>query len=134
MVEQDNVKVVQAAYAAFGRGDIPGVAKTLADGVEWNIPGAASVPVAGTIRGREQVAQWFGKLAEHQTPQQFEPREFIAQGDRVAVVGHYRWLVKRSGRTFEADWVHMFKLRDGAVVHFQEFSDTAARAEAYGAG
>ena len=132
MVEQDNVKIVQDAYAAFGRGDIPAVVKAFADQVEWHIPGAANVPVAGTIHGRQKVTDWFRQLGEHQTPRQFEPREFIAQGDKVAVLGHYQWLIKRTGRTFESDWVHVFTFRDRAVVRFQEFADTAASSQAYG--
>jgi ketosteroid isomerase-like protein len=131
MAEQDNVKIVQEAYAAFGRGDISSVVDACADAVEWIVPGAAGVPVAGKRRGREQVAEFFRTLGENQTAQQFEPREFIAQGDKVAVLGHYRWRIKPTGRTFESDWVHVFTVRDRRVVHFQEYSDTAAEAEAY---
>jgi ketosteroid isomerase-like protein len=134
MAEQDNVQVVKDAYAAFGRGDIPAVVNACAPEVEWIIPGGPGIPVAGTFHGREGVAKFFHALGENQTARQFEPREFIAQGDKVVVLGHYQWLIERTGKPYECDWVHVFTIRDGGVVRFQEYSDTATEAEAYRGG
>jgi hypothetical protein len=134
MAEQDNVQVVKDAYAAFARGDIPAVVNACAPEVEWIIPGGSGIPVAGTFRSRKGVADFFRALGENQTARQFEPREFIAQGDKVVVLGHYRWTVKPTGKPYESDWVHVFAIRNGSVVRFQEYSDTAAEAEAYRGG
>jgi ketosteroid isomerase-like protein len=134
MAEQDNVQVVKDAYAAFGRGDIPAVVNACAPEVEWTIPGGAGIPVAGTFHGRKGVAEFFQALGENQTARQFEPREFIAQGDKVAVLGHYQWLIERTGKRYESDWVHVFTIRERSVMRFQEYSDTAAEAEAYRGG
>ena len=131
MSERDNVEIVKNAYAAFGRGDVGAVVNACAEDVVWIIPGAAHVPVAGTFRGRKGVGDFFRTMGENQTPQQFEPREFVAQGDKVVALGHYSWKMNRTGKTYEGDWAHVFTFRDGQVVRFQEFADTAAEAEAY---
>ena len=52
-----NVDVVQQAYEAFGRGDIPGVLELLTDDVEWTMQGPSMIPFAGTFRGREGIAE-----------------------------------------------------------------------------
>jgi len=132
MNEQQNVKLVQEAYAAFKRGDIASVLNAMADDVSWFLPGPKDVvPFVGQRRGRQQVAEFFSKMAELQDVEQFEPREFIAQGDIVVALGHYRWRVKATSRSFESDWAHAFTIRNGKVVNFHEYYDTNAGVEAY---
>ena len=73
----------------------------------------------------------FEKFGEMQEAEEFEPREFIAQGDKVVALGHYRWRIKATGRSYESDWVHVFGISDGKVLDFQEYLDTSAWAAAY---
>src|SRR5947209_7156499 len=82
MSEQDNVRVVQRMFAAFGRGDVPGVLDTLTEDIEWHLAGPTEVTYAGTRRGRDAVAQFFKVLGESAEFERFEPREYIAQGDK----------------------------------------------------
>lgn len=127
MQEAENTRVVREAYAAFGRADIQGVLDTLHDDVLWKpITGAGPhVPTAGERRGKSSVAEFFRILAESTTFEQFEPREFVAQNDKVVALGHYRARTKGGGQ-FESDWTMVFTLRGGKIVQFQEFTDSAA--------
>jgi hypothetical protein len=70
-------------------------------------------------------------LAETVAFERFEPREFIAQRDRVAVLGHYKGTALSTGRSVESDWVMVFTRRDGKVVQFREYADSAAINAAY---
>ena len=132
MHESDNTRVVKEAYAAFGRGDIQGVLTTLHDEVVWKpIEGAGpQVPTSGERRGKAAVAEFFRILSETTTFEQFEPREFIAQHDKVVALGHYRAMTNVGGR-FESDWSMIFTFRDGRIVQFQEFTNVAAINEAF---
>ncbi len=130
MRERDNVKRVQQIYADFGQGNIPGILAALADDVEWKEPPAGPPPFAGTYRGREQVGELFGQLAEAAEPEQFEPREFIAQGDTVVALGYYRFRARATGRTWETDWAMVWRFREGKVARFRIFKDSAAEAAA----
>jgi uncharacterized protein len=124
--EQDNTQLVQRAYAAFGQGDIPAVLALMADDVEWSEPGSADVlPWGGPRRGRQQAAAFFQELDRALTFEAFEPREFIAQGETVVVVGYERTVVKSSGHRVENDWVMVFTIRDGKIARFREYYDTA---------
>ncbi len=133
MSDQTNVDVVQQAYAAFGRGDIPTLLSFLTDDVEWSQPGPSVVPFAGTRRGHEGVAEFFSLVGETLEFEQFEPREFVAQGDTVVVLGYERSLVKPTGHTIEQEWVHVYTLRDGKIAKGRLFEDTAAQIVAFGA-
>jgi uncharacterized protein len=131
MNEQQNIKVVQNAYAAFGRGDIPALLDNLDENVEWLLPGEGTIPQAGAYRGRDGVARFFQTLEQTTEFSAFEPREFVAQGDRVIALGSYRGKAKATGRSFEANWAMAFSLRDGKIFKFQEYTDTGAIAPAY---
>ena len=132
MAEQENVQTVQGLYAAFQQGDFPAFLNKLADEVEWFVPGPQpTLPWAGLRKGREQVAQFFTEYAQTAEVQQFEPREFIAQGERVIVLGYRRDRVKATGRSFESEWAQLFSLRAGKVVRFRGYIDTAAMVAAF---
>ena len=132
MQETQNTKVVQDAYAAFGRGDIAAVIASLADDIVWNgVYGAGShVPTSGERRGKAAVAEFFGQVAANVSFSKFEPKEFVATGDKVVALGHYT-ATTPTNRTFDSDFAMVFTLRDGKVTHFQEFSDSAAINAAY---
>src|ERR671926_1076253 len=98
MNERTKVGVVQQGYEAFGRGDIPAVLDLLTDDVEWTLQGPSVLPFAGTRRGREGVAEFFSLLGENLEFQEFEAREFVAQGDTVVVLGFERSVVNPTGR------------------------------------
>jgi uncharacterized protein len=53
----------------------------------------------------EQVAQLFEKFGEMQEAEEFEPREFITQGDKVVALGHYRWRIRATGRSYESGYM-----------------------------
>ena len=128
MSEQQNVEIVRQAYAAFGRGDIESILQLLDDRIEWDaVMGAAPhVPMAGTRHGKQAVAEFFRTLADNVTFTEFEPREFIAQGDTVVVLGRYEGRAKPTGRTFGADWAMVDTVRNGKITRFREYVSTSA--------
>ena len=125
MNEQDNLRIVQEGYADFARGDVQTLLGKFAEDIEWVIPGSKANPLTGTYKGRNRVAEFFKLLADLTEISTFEPREFIAQGDKVVALGRETGRVKSTGRAFQSDWAMAFTLRNGKVVKFQEYADTA---------
>src|SRR5262249_55210716 len=121
-------------YACYGQGDIPGALILLADEVEWHVAGPSEIlPWAGRRFGREEVARFLTILPEFLDIQQFEPKEFIAQGDKVVVLGRQLARVKANNRACETDWAMVFTLRNGKISRLREFNDSAAWVAAYAA-
>jgi ketosteroid isomerase-like protein len=54
-------------------------------------------------------------------------REFIEAGEHVTVLGWAKVLALDTGMPFESEWVHVFTVRDGKVVRWRGFANTAAR-------
>jgi uncharacterized protein len=103
---QENVQIAKDTFAAIGRGDMQGLLALFAEGIEWIIPG--EWPLAGTHRGHAGVADLFQKAFEMVEISLLEPREFVALGDQVLVVGFSSGRVKATNRTFEDHWVFAF--------------------------
>jgi uncharacterized protein len=130
MVIQENVQIVKDAYAAFGRGDIQGLLALFAEDIEWITPGEG-LPLSGTYRGLAEVAGFFQKISEMVEISFLEPREFVAEGDRVLVVGFDRGKVKATNGTFEGHWVMAFTVRNAKVTNVREYIDTLALARGF---
>ena len=122
MSEQENLQIVQEGYAAFGRGDIAALLETYADNIDWAMPGPPDlIPYAGQRRGREQVAQFYSTFPATEEVEQMDLQDFISQGDKVLVFGHYRGRVKSTGRSYTKDFIHVVTMRDGKVTKFREY-------------
>jgi len=124
------VAVVQEAYQAFGRGDIPGLLTRVADQVDWRFHGTKGLPYTGVFKTKADVARWFAAIAEVDDVQGFEPREFIDGGTHVTVLGWERTGARPGGKIFETEWAHVFTVRDGKIVRFWGMYDTQASAAA----
>jgi ketosteroid isomerase-like protein len=83
-------------FASIGRGDREGLLALVAEDIEWIIPGK-DWPLAGTRHGHAGLADLVKTQSETIETSLMEPREFVAQGDRVLVVGFARGKIKATG-------------------------------------
>jgi ketosteroid isomerase-like protein len=130
-MSEKNTAIAQQAYENFKTGNIQALLDQLSDNVTWNLPEVEGVPLSGKRTGRDSVKEFFATVARDQEVIEFEPREFVAEGDKVVSLGHYKWRVKGTGREFASNFAHVFTIRDGKVTGFREFFDSAAVAAAY---
>ena len=123
MSTQENV------FAAMGSCDKQDLLALVAEDIEWIIPGE-DWPLAGTHRGRAELAAVLQKASEEVETTYPKPPEFLAQGDRVMVVGVATGKIKATNRPFRDDWVFDITVRDGKVTNIREYIDTQALARA----
>lgn len=130
MEEQQNTQLVKDAYAAYGRGDVAGVLSCMSPQIDWELASVPGLSFTGKRKGSEQVAEYFRLADEARTMREFVPKEFIAQGNKVIVLGSGAWTVRVTGRDFASDWVHVFTVEDGHISAFREFLDSHLAVEA----
>jgi uncharacterized protein len=128
MSTDTNVQTVKDFFAAIGGGDKQGLLALVAEDIEWIVPGE-DWPLAGTHRGHAELADLL-ETASKTMETSTEPREFVAQGDRVLVVGFAKGKVKATNKTFEDDWIFAITVRDGKLTNIREYVDTQALARA----
>ena len=129
MSTEANVQLVKDFLAAMGGGNARDLLALAADDIEWIIPGEGW-PLAGTHRGHAALAAVLRKASEELETQYPKPPEFVAQGDRVMVVGVATGKIKATNRPFRDAWVFDITVRDGKIVRIQEYIDTQALARA----
>ena len=126
---EENVQIVKDLLAALGRRDKQGLLALSAEDIEWVIPGQ-DWPLAGTHRGHAGLAEVLQKASEEIEMTYPEPPEFLAQRDRVLVVGFATGKIKATNRTFEDHWVIDIAVRNGKLTNVREYIDTQALARA----
>lgn len=131
MNAQENKQVVQEGYQLFQRGDIAGLLMRCHDDAEWISPDTELAPFSGSFHGKQGLAEFFSKVDANLQAIRFEPLDFIAEGDKVAVVGQATWLVKATGRQFDTPWMHVFTFRGDKIARIQAITDTAASERAF---
>ncbi|MDT5270601.1 MAG: uncharacterized protein QOH49_2787 [Acidobacteriota bacterium] len=132
MSAEGNKRTVQSIFEAFGRGDVPGVLAHLSEDVTWKAPGPDVIPYFGDRSGHAGATEFFVQLGTNVDFEHFEPGTFVAEGDRVVVLGRERGRVKGTGKTFDNEWALVFTFgSDSKVIGFQCYENTAAIAEAF---
>jgi ketosteroid isomerase-like protein len=129
MSTQENVQIVKDFFAAMGSHNEQDLLALAAEDIEWIIPGE-DWPLAGTHRGRAGLADVVQKANETVETSYPEPPEFIAQGDRVVVVGFATGRIKATNKRFEDHWVFSITVRNGKLTNIREYIDTQALARA----
>lgn len=131
MNEQENTKLVKRAYELFKSGDIEAFLNMFSDDVSWETPTIENTPFNGKISGKENLANWITAYSEAEEMTVFEQDEFIAQGDKVVVLGHCETRTKATNKNFATNLVQIMTVKDGKITGFLELFDTAAAEKAY---
>jgi ketosteroid isomerase-like protein len=97
------------------------------DDIEWIIPGK-DWPLAGTHRGHAGLQKLLQTASEKVETSVMEHREYIAQGDRVLVIGFAKGKIKATNKTWVDDWVFAITVRNGKLANIREYVDTQALA------
>lgn len=123
----DNVKLLRNLYDAFGRGDIPAVLGAMSPEIRWHeAEGNPYMPSGGAWVGPDAVLNnLFVKLGAEWDGFAVHPKSFHDAGDSVIVEGRYSGRYKTTGRSMDTQVCHIWNIKDGKVIRFQQYVDTA---------
>jgi ketosteroid isomerase-like protein len=125
-----DIDTIRAAYGAFAAHNTAAVLATLDPAAEWVEGGGGDSP-AGTFVGPDAIATGvFGVIGANFDEYHADPRVFVDRGDRVVVTGRFTGRNK-GGATLDTGFEHVFEMRDGKVVRFE---NRPADAVAWAAG
>ncbi|MBL8727056.1 MAG: nuclear transport factor 2 family protein [Planctomycetes bacterium] len=127
----NSLQLVKAIYDAFAKGDVPTFLGHLDPGIVWNeaegFPYADRNPYVGIDA---LVAGVFARLAEDWADFRVVPGEIVGGPEVVTVLGRYQGTCKATGRPLDVQCAHIWWLRGGKAVRFQQMVDTAGVARA----
>ena len=130
-MSRESLEVIRGLYDSFGRGDVPAVLSQMDETIEWreaeNFIYADRNPYVGPQAVLEGVFMRLGSEWEGFT---VTPEEWLDAGHHVVVLGTYTGRHKETGTDVRAQFAHVWGVRGGRVVRFQQYTDTKQFAEA----
>ncbi|APR76528.1 Hypothetical protein A7982_01875 [Minicystis rosea] len=126
----DLVEKLREAYRAWSEscGTDPSVWLALfADDIVYRsvADGASGMSFSGPRRGIRAVQGYFTAVAADWEMLYFSADEIFGAGDRVTVIGRCGWRFRATGKAVESPTAHIWKFRDGKIVEYLDFYDTA---------
>lgn len=132
MGEQQSVRVVQQLYRAALEDDPASLLELCAPDAVWVYPEIQGVPWSRSWQGHEEIVRWAELHDEEDEVLVLRPDEYVAQLDRVVVLGFARMRTVATGREWESPFVHAVRIREGKIERFEAYFDTAACVRAHG--
>src|SRR5688572_15418433 len=115
MAGSSPIDVVRAHYEAIRRHDRAALMASLAEDVDWQVVGPATLPFGGPHDGRAEAQRFFSTVAGACEILEFAADRMIAEGDTVIVLGHERMRVRATGREWNTGWVQVYTVRDDVI-------------------
>ena len=118
-----NLDIIRDHYAASARGDLEGMLAAFAPDIAWTE--MAGFPYAGTYHGAAAiVANVFARIGAEWEGFRVDVDELLDAGDTIVAIGSYSGTYRETGKPMTARVVHVWRLRDGKAVAFEQFVDT----------
>jgi hypothetical protein len=129
----DSVATVRSIYEAFGRGDVQTVLGLMSEKVEWNEAEHFTYWTGGPFVGPQAVLNGvFARIGQDFDGFTVDVGRVVGCGETVLSEGRYRGTVKATGKRLDVQVAHVWDVRDGKVVRFQQYVDTWQVAQATG--
>lgn len=119
-----NLQIIKSTYEGkTSEENGRNLAKYVAEDISWTE--AKGFPYSGTYIGLESVTKnVFSRLGSEWIDYKFTPEDYVASDDKVVAYGTYSGIYKITGKSFKARVAHVWKLKDGKIVRFEQFVDS----------
>jgi ketosteroid isomerase-like protein len=122
-----NLQLARDIYAAFGRGDIPTVLAAFHPEIEWHQAEGNPYHMDGSawIGPQAVLDNLFMRIGAEWDGFTITIQKLHDAGDHVVMEGRYTGTYKSSGRQLDSQLCHVLGFRDGKLVSFQQYLNTA---------
>lgn len=128
-VAASRVEIVQNLYEAFATRDRDRILEIFDPEIEWIQN--EGFPRGGRHVGAEVVLNdVFAKFKVDWETWQAVVERWLDAGETIVALGEYRGTHKETGRSMKAAFAHVYWLRSGRIVRFEQYADTLKVAEA----
>lgn len=127
----ENIGIVKKMYELFAIKDHEAIRKIFDERIKWNQ--MRGFPGGGQHVGADEVFKnVFGEFGKNWTDWRATITRYIDSGDGVFVIGFYEGIYKASGKYMKADFACEYKVTDGKITEFNQYTDTFLIGQAMG--
>ena len=128
--EARNVELLRKAYGLWSEtrgGSSDHWLEICADRIAFGsiAHGPEAVPYMAAFQRRDELKEYFAGLSRDWEMMEFEVEHFVAQDDRVVMLGRCAWRYRKTGKVVWTQKADSWRLDGGKAVEFYEFYDTA---------
>ena len=118
------IEIVRSFYDALRRGNIPSLVALLSDDLAWTE--AEGFPYfSGTWRcPQEVVEKLLVPLSTEWAEFSADAESFVGEAGNVVAFGAYRGLNRATGRKLLVPFAHRWRVIDGRISNFTQYTDT----------
>ncbi|MBZ0327936.1 MAG: ester cyclase [Altibacter sp.] len=126
LLNADNITVVSDLYTNFGKGDVPAVLAALDAKVEWNEAEGNALADGNPYIGPDAVLKGVFErvIAAYENFTLNDIKLHNMENEQVLATLRYKGKVKATGKSINAQAAHLWTLKDGKVIAFQQYVDT----------
>ena len=118
-----NLEIIKASYQASEEGNIPGIIEAFADDGAWTE--MEGFLYAGTYVGKAAILEnVFQRIGADWDNFAAVPDEFYDAGDTIITIGYYSGTYKKTGKNMKARFAHVWKLKNGKIIHMEQLVNT----------
>lgn len=119
-----NLEIIRSTYEGkTSEENGRNLAKHVAENISWTE--AKGFPYAGTYVGLASITKnVFSRLGSEWIDYKFSPEGYVANEDKVVAYGTYSGTYKVTAKYFEARVAHLWTLKDGKIISFEQFVDS----------
>jgi ketosteroid isomerase-like protein len=134
-MSSQNIQFARNLYAAFAGGDIPAVLAMFDPQIQWREAEGNPYQLDGAawIGPQAVLEKLFQRIGAEWNGFALTVRTLHDAGDHVVMEGRYTGTYKSTGKSIDAQACHVLRFKDGKLVSFQQYVDTAQLQAALGA-
>jgi hypothetical protein len=127
----ENISIIDNLYKNFSKGDIPAVLATMDAGVVWNEAEGNTYAEGNPYNGPDAVLQGvFARIgADHEYFHLVDIQLHDMSNNQVLATLRYQGKRKDNGAMIDAQAAHLWTLKNGKIITFQQYVDTKQLAE-----
>ena len=122
---------VQKFFMELEQGNLEKALESVHEEAVFSAPGPDTVPIYGNFYGKDGVRDFIRILGELFDTEAFEIYDIVEKDDYIFAIGLMKHRVKKTKRMFECEWSLVCKVKDGQIISYKMFEDTAALEKAY---
>ncbi|MDO9038600.1 MAG: nuclear transport factor 2 family protein [Lutibacter sp.] len=129
-----NLSVIDGAYKAFAVGDIPAVLAVMDANIVWNEAESNAYADGNPYIGPDEVLNGiFARIgADHEFFYLTDIKLHEMSNNQVLATLRYKAKLRKNGAEYNTQAAHLWTLKDGKVISFQQYVDTKQLADAFG--
>jgi ketosteroid isomerase-like protein len=121
--ESGNIDTVKEMYRLFAIKDYDKIREIFHQDIRWNQ--SKGFPGGGQYVGADAVFQnVFDSFGKRWTNWKATITRYLDSGDGVFAIGFYEGKYNETGKFMRADFACEYKIRDGKICEFNQFTDT----------